>query len=83
MTIYINNLLENNQILYIDQDNLNILVELIENNIIFEYGDTMQYYNNGKVLIYIDNKEYYKFTELVSKKKINVNFITHYHTYKN
>ncbi len=83
MTIYINNLLENNQILYIDQDNLNILVELIENNIIFEYGDTMQYYNNGKVLIYIDNKEYYKFTELVSKKKINVNFITHYYTYKN
>ena len=55
MTIYINNLLENNQILYIDPNNLHILVQLIDNNIKFEYGDTMRYYNNGKVLIYIDN----------------------------
>lgn len=82
MSFYINNLLENNQILYIDANNLHILVELIDNNIKFEYGDTMRYYNNGKVLIYINNNEYHKFHELVSKNKINVNFVTHYYTYK-
>lgn len=80
MSFYINNLLENNQILYIDANNLNILGQLIDNKIKFEYGEN--YYNEGKVLIYIDNNEYHKFHELVSKNKINVNFVTHYYTYK-